>query len=504
MPSEPDDKNQGSPANVDGQPQDGNATSQSQENASGADVLDISSIAKDKSKKKSPNDPDLGLVKKAPVTKKMLRLMAFAVAAMVFFGLIIGLSSSHKGGPNKDQLKKDQALTQQIPDNLNPNADDYGLIKPVRVDTVPPGSIMSTAGKYGSQNTANPSYQAYPTNPQNPQQVQFPTQQQQQGNSQQPQEPTAKNPSMSFAAFATNSPDEETKRRLAALTSGFFFPWQSAEQQAAIAKQVSTAQQQAEKQAQAQTDALASAYESPYSKENMSKEKQDFVSSQQADYGAYLDNHYLSPVDAQHLLTAGTLIPIVMETGINSDLPGTIISQVIEPVFDSLTGQNILIPRGSKLIGTYDNTVSFGQNRVFVAWQRLIRTDGISISLRGMKGTDLQGQAGLHDSVDYHLATILAVVGASTLFNIGTNAAIAALSTNQFLSGLANAMTAQGNSSSNVTSAATNAATEYASKLISEQPTITIRPGIRANCLIDKDMILPAFVDQEGGYAPAQ
>ena len=65
-------------------------------------------------------------------------------------------------------------------------------------------------------------------------------------------------------------------------------------------------------------------------------------------------------------------------------------------------------------------------------------------------------------------------------------------------------MTAQGSTSSNVTSAATAAATAYAQKLVDQQPTLIIREGTRANCLIDKDMILPAFVDQYGGYRSGQ
>ena len=251
-----------------------------------------------------------------------------------------------------------------------------------------------------------------------------------------------------------------------------------------------------------QAQALQAAYDSPYTKQNMAAEKQKFLENQKGDFSAYLDNRWISPVDSQHILQAGTLIPITMITGINSDLPGTIISQVTENVFDSLTGQNILIPRGSRLIGTYDNAIAFGQDRVLVAWERLIRTDGVSISLRGMKGADLQGKAGLHDQVDYHVQQILAVLGAATVFNVGTNAAISALSTNQFLSSLAAAMTAQGSTSNNVTTAANAAAIDYANKIIDQQPTIIIREGTRADCLIDKDMILPAFVDDEGGYEP--
>src|SRR5271157_534348 len=431
--------------------------------------------------------------KKPVVNKQIIQLALIGVGTLVLLATFIAFAP-HKPKPAQAKDKGQQQFAKQIPSSLDPSADDYARLK---AEGAQPTSLQPYAisrSPVGAFDSAAPQYQTYTPPPTQEQKAQFPDQQ-----------PTSKSSLLSFSAFATNSPaDEEAKRRLAALTSGFFFPWASPDQQAQTAKQKSAAVQEADAQAQAQANAIASAYESPYSKQNMAQEKQTFLASQQADYSAYLDNHYLTPVDAAHMLMASTEIPITMITAINSDLPGEILAQVNENVFDSLSGQNILIPRGSRLIGTYDNSVAFGQDRVLVAWNRLIRTDGISISLRGMKGTDLQGKSGLHDQVDYHLAAILAAVGASTVFDVATNAAIAAMSTNKFLSSLAAAMTAQGSSSSNVSSAATAAATAYANKLVDQQPTIVIREGTRAYCLIDKDMILPAFIDNNGGYMPVR
>ena len=378
------------------------------------------------SQKKQPDDPALGLIKKPSLSKKTLRLLAMCVAGCIGFGVVIGLTP-HKPKQAQQKDKAAQQYDQQIPSELAVTPEDYRGLAGNTEKTAP---LPTTTGLVAGR-TAAPQYATYSNGQKPDQRAQFPGQNQPSNTDQGKQPPTTRPTPLFNTSYGVTTPDEEARRRLAALTSGFFFPWQSPEVQKQAEKQKSDSQTKADQDVQAQIAAVSSAYESPYNKQNMAKEKEQFLLNQQADYSAYLDNHYLSPVDAEHMLMAGTLISITMMTGINSDVPGTIIAQVNENVFDSLYGLNILIPRGSRLIGTYDNSISFGQDRVLVTWGRLIRTDGVSISLRGMKGADLQGKSGLHDQVDFHLAQILAVVGASTLFNIGTNAAIAALSTNQ-------------------------------------------------------------------------
>ena len=227
--------------------------------------------------------------------------------------------------------------------------------------------------------------------------------------------------------------------------------------------------------------------------QNMAKEKQEFLASQKGDYGAYLNNRYITPVAPRNELLAGTLIPMTMVTGIDSDLPGTIIAQVNQNVYDTVTGTNILIPAGTRLVGNYDNSISFGQNRVLLAWSRLIEPDGVSIELEGMPGTDLGGMAGLHDTVDYHFKQILAGLGLETVFNVGTEAAISALSTASFLQGIASAAIFSGGAATSSGSAAQQIVEQYATKLLDQQPTIKIRPGYRGYVIVNKDMILPAY-----------
>ncbi|MFX4794307.1 TrbI/VirB10 family protein, partial [Acinetobacter baumannii] len=87
----------------------------------------------------------------------------------------------------------------------------------------------------------------------------------------------------------------------------------------------------------------------------------------------------------------GTIIPAALITGIRSDLPGQIIAQVTENIFDTPTGRARLVPQGARLIGLYDSRVSFGQSRVLLVWTRLIMPNGRSIVLERQTGADTAG-----------------------------------------------------------------------------------------------------------------
>ena len=96
----------------------------------------------------------------------------------------------------------------------------------------------------------------------------------------------------------------------------------------------------------------------------------------------------------------GTIIPGVLETAINSDLPGFTRAVVSRDVL-SFDGKAVLIPRGSRLIGQYKSAVALGQSRAFIIWTRVIRPDGVSIQI-GSPGTDELGRGGLTGEVDQH------------------------------------------------------------------------------------------------------
>ena len=100
------------------------------------------------------------------------------------------------------------------------------------------------------------------------------------------------------------------------------------------------------------------------------------------------------------LAPQGTIIPGVLETAINSDLPGFTRAVVSRDVL-SFDGRAVLIPRGSRLIGQYKSAVALGQSRAFIIWTRVLRPDGVSIQI-GSPGTDALGRGGLEGDVDRH------------------------------------------------------------------------------------------------------
>ena len=119
----------------------------------------------------------------------------------------------------------------------------------------------------------------------------------------------------------------------------------------------------------------------------------------------YLDSELVKP-KSPYLVQAGSIIPCVMISGINSDISGQVIAQVRENVYDSISSRYLLIPQGSKLIGSFSNQVAYGQQRLGVAWTRVIYPNGYSIDLRGIPGSDVSGFSGFYDQVDNHYWSI--------------------------------------------------------------------------------------------------
>lgn len=120
------------------------------------------------------------------------------------------------------------------------------------------------------------------------------------------------------------------------------------------------------------------------------------------------------------LVAQGTLIRGVLETALQSDLPGMVRAVVTENVW-SFDGRRVLIPSGSRLIGEYRSGIAQGQTRVFIVWTRMLRSDGVSVQL-GSNGADDLGRAGNAGFVDNHYlerfgsAIVLSLVGGASQF----------------------------------------------------------------------------------------
>lgn len=144
---------------------------------------------------------------------------------------------------------------------------------------------------------------------------------------------------------------------------------------------------------------------------------QSFMEMNQKDSTYKLNKQ--QPAYRGHVIFEGTIIRSVLLTAINSDLPGTITAKTTSDVYDSVTQENILIPKGSTLIGKYNSEVSVGQERVLVAMNRLILPDGTWVALSGSSATDSQGRSGLEADVNNHFLKMFGsslVIGASTFF----------------------------------------------------------------------------------------
>ena len=116
------------------------------------------------------------------------------------------------------------------------------------------------------------------------------------------------------------------------------------------------------------------------------------------------DGYIVRPSEIKRIgvINSGVIIPAMLLTGLNSDIPGYLIAQVSEPVYDSPTGTELLIPQGSRLFGEYDSKVIFGQRRPLIKWSRLIFPDGSVLDMENMPGTDRKGYSGFKASVNNH------------------------------------------------------------------------------------------------------
>ncbi|HAW6249034.1 TPA: TrbI/VirB10 family protein [Legionella pneumophila] len=196
-------------------------------------------------------------------------------------------------------------------------------------------------------------------------------------------------------------------------------------------------------------------------------------------------NSKLENPNTRYELRAGNVIPGVMVSGISSELPGQIIGQVSQNIYDTATGRFLLIPQGTKLIGIYSNDVSFGQNSVLVAWQRLVFPDGKALDIGSMPGADSAGYGGFRDQVNHHYARIYG----SALLMSGIVAGITySQNANQ-----SNQLGYNQPTAGNVLSQALGqqlgeVTSQLVSKNLNVSPTIHVRPGYRFNVIVVKDL----------------
>jgi type IV secretion system protein TrbI len=208
----------------------------------------------------------------------------------------------------------------------------------------------------------------------------------------------------------------------------------------------------------------------------------------------------LTPPPSPYTVTAGSVIPALLISGIDSDLPGPVLAQVRENVFDSATGRFLLIPQGTRLIGSYKASPSYGQSRVQIAWQRLVFPNASSMDLPQMPGADSAGYSGFTDEVDHHY-----------LRTFGTAALLSLISAGQMVgqmgafgggygfagplgygyaapSQLAQMGQLAGSAASSQMGAVGQQTLQQG---MSASPTIEIRAGYEFNVMVTQDLVLP-------------
>jgi len=217
------------------------------------------------------------------------------------------------------------------------------------------------------------------------------------------------------------------------------------------------------------------------SETNDQTQKEAFLKSQRDDFR--LDSPVVEPQGFREIKT-GSVIPATLITGVNSDLPGELIGQVARDVFDSRTGDVLLIPAGSKLFGRYDSAIVYGQARVLVAWDRLVHPDGRAIALKNMSGADVSGAAGFADEVHNHYGRIF---GSALLMSVIS----AGVQLSQPSARTFGGYSAQQQIAASLGQQMGQVGMEVTRKNLRVQPTIMIRPGLRFNVIVNKDILIP-------------
>ena len=179
----------------------------------------------------------------------------------------------------------------------------------------------------------------------------------------------------------------------------------------------------------------------------------------------------------ERTLSQGSVIQAALQTAINSDLPGSVVAVVSEPV-PAFSGDQILIPRGSRLFGQYRSGIELNQKRILILWTRVLTPDGTSIEIASVGGDQL-GRSGLTGIVDTKFAERFG--GAALISLIGAAPAVAANSTDNEIA-------------SEVLEGVSGDLEDAVGSVIAEQvsisPTIYIDQGASVTVLVDRDVVI--------------
>lgn len=225
--------------------------------------------------------------------------------------------------------------------------------------------------------------------------------------------------------------------------------------------------------------------EYPKEDPNLQESKKEFVKNSAVD--EFVLQRYLQPAVSQYEVKAGTIIPLTLETAINSDLPGEITAVVKTDIYDSKTGNILLIPAGSRVIGRYSSDVSFGQERVQAVINRITLPNQKSINIGTMNLVDKLGASGVSDRIDTKLGKVFTSVIMSAILGVGAGA-VKEDNDDDSDEWKNDAIDGGGTQAINVGNA-------YANKVLNVQPSLKIRNGYTVGLFVNKDLLLEPYKD---------
>jgi len=219
---------------------------------------------------------------------------------------------------------------------------------------------------------------------------------------------------------------------------------------------------------------------SDYNAQNDQQNKQSFYGSNGNSSSGAITGFFLG----ENTIWTGTIIPGILETAINTDLPGNIVARVSQNVYDSQTGQKLLIPQGTLLLARYNSSVSYAQHRVQIVWDAMIRPDGLQINLEGANGVDKAGMSGQAAQYHENWFEYLKAAGIISLFSIANAKMTEAAAQNS-----------TPDTAGNIAAANSAFVNKVGDNLISRamniQPTLIVEGGTPINIMLNKTIYLP-------------
>jgi len=224
----------------------------------------------------------------------------------------------------------------------------------------------------------------------------------------------------------------------------------------------------------------ASSAASTYESQNGQQNKSSFYGSsdngdQNAGFGFFISDNSL---------WTGTIIPAVLETAINTDLPGNILARVSQNIYDSKTGLSLLVPQGTLLLARYNSSISIAQHRVQIVWDSMIRPDGFQIDFGGANGVDKEGMSGLSAEFHENWFEYLKAAGIITLFSVA-NAKMADTAAQYATDETASAVASSNSAFVNQIGG------NFINRAMNIQPTLTVDNGSQVNVMLNRTLFLP-------------